>query len=67
MQTIARAVYARKRLAVFDDVFSGQDISTEQLVFSRVFGSEGLLIKTKTTAILATHGGKFKGPKALKC
>jgi len=54
--TIARAVYARKRIAIFDDIFSGLDIVTEHLVFSRVFGAAGLLRKTKTLVILATHG-----------
>ncbi|KAH7152137.1 P-loop containing nucleoside triphosphate hydrolase protein [Dactylonectria estremocensis] len=52
---IARAVYSRKPVAIFDDVFSGLDKVTEQVVFSRVFGKEGLLSKNGTTVILATH------------
>ncbi|KAF4466489.1 multidrug resistance-associated [Fusarium albosuccineum] len=52
---IARAVYSRKPVAIFDDVFSGLDKLTEQAVFSRVFGRDGLLRKNGTTIILATH------------
>ncbi|KAH6893257.1 P-loop containing nucleoside triphosphate hydrolase protein [Thelonectria olida] len=52
---IARAVYSRKPVAVFDDVFSGLDKVTEQNVFARVFGKDGLLRKNGTTVILATH------------
>ena len=59
IQTIARAVYARKANAIFDDVFSGLDNITEQLVFSRVFGRNGLLKKANTAVILATHSGKL--------
>ncbi|KAF5007801.1 hypothetical protein FDECE_5884 [Fusarium decemcellulare] len=52
---IARAVYSRKPVAIFDDVFSGLDKLTEQAVFSRVFGRDGLLRRNGTTIILATH------------
>ncbi|KAH7310266.1 ABC transporter [Rhexocercosporidium sp. MPI-PUGE-AT-0058] len=54
--SIARAVYSRKRIAIFDDVFSGLDTVTEQLVFAGVFGKDGLLAEIGTTIILATHG-----------
>jgi len=57
---IARAVYARKLIAMFDDVLSGLDTITEHLVFSGVFGQTGLLRKTNTSIILATHGGMYK-------
>ncbi|RSL69474.1 hypothetical protein CEP54_002250 [Fusarium duplospermum] len=52
---IARAVYSRKPVAMFDDVFGGLDKVTEQAVFGRVFGRDGLLRKNGTTIILATH------------
>ncbi|KAJ4024229.1 hypothetical protein NW766_000461 [Fusarium irregulare] len=52
---IARAVYSRKPIAIFDDVFSGLDKVTEQIIFTQVFGKEGLLRKNGTTIILATH------------
>ncbi|KAI9644594.1 hypothetical protein NHQ30_006615 [Ciborinia camelliae] len=52
---IARAVYARKSLAVFDDVLSGLDITTKQHVFENVFSARGLLCRMGTTVILGTH------------
>ncbi|KAH7303548.1 P-loop containing nucleoside triphosphate hydrolase protein [Stachybotrys elegans] len=56
---IARAIYSRKPIAIFDDVFSGLDKATEQVVFTRVFGKTGLLRKTNTLTILATHSVHF--------
>ncbi|KAK2593714.1 hypothetical protein QQS21_008579 [Conoideocrella luteorostrata] len=52
---IARAVYSRKRVAIFDDVFSGLDKVTERAVFTRLFSKTGLLRQSGTTVILATH------------
>jgi ATP-binding cassette, subfamily C (CFTR/MRP), member 1 len=52
---IARAIYARNEIAIFDDVFSGLDANTQQLVFSRVFGVDGLLRSQGTTVVIATH------------
>ncbi|GAB1206155.1 hypothetical protein APSETT445_004837 [Aspergillus pseudonomiae] len=52
---IARAVYARKRIACFDDVLSGLDNGTAHLVFNNVFGPAGLLRRLGCTAFLATH------------
>jgi len=62
---IARAVYSRKPIAIFDDVFSGLDKVTEQIIFTQVFGKEGLLRKNGTTIILATHAGKSSSFKSL--
>lgn len=52
---IARAVYARKKIAIFDDVFSGLDSTTEKHVFDHVFGRLGLLKRNGCTVILSTH------------
>ncbi|KAK4083017.1 uncharacterized protein Triagg1_1907 [Trichoderma aggressivum f. europaeum] len=52
---IARAIYARKPVAIFDDVFSALDKATERIVFARVFSRDGLLRRSGTTVILATH------------
>ncbi|KAL7945596.1 P-loop containing nucleoside triphosphate hydrolase protein [Trichoderma barbatum] len=52
---IARAVYARKPVAIFDDVFSALDKATERIVFARVFSKDGLLRRSGATVILATH------------
>lgn len=53
--SVARAVYARKDIAIFDDVFSGLDAGTRQLLFSRVFSADGLLRRERTTVVMATH------------
>ena len=52
---IARAVYARPNIAIFDDIFSGLDAVTEKKVFGRLFGPEGLLRRWRATVIIATH------------
>lgn len=53
--SLARALYAREKTIIVDDVLSGLDNTTESLVFSRVFGRDGLLRKMNCTTILATH------------
>ena len=57
-QTLARALYARKPIAVLDDVLSGLDAVTHDIVTTRVFGADGLIRKLGMTAILATHSGE---------
>jgi ATP-binding cassette subfamily C (CFTR/MRP) protein 1 len=52
---IARAVYSKKSITIFDDVFSGMDATTEHLVFNRLLGPEGILRKNSVTVIIATH------------
>jgi predicted ABC-type transport system involved in lysophospholipase L1 biosynthesis ATPase subunit len=59
-QALARALYSRPRLALFDDPLSSLDNKTAQQVFSRVFGNgSGLLRQWGTTVILVTHAGRF--------
>ncbi|KAK6517411.1 hypothetical protein TWF281_004068 [Arthrobotrys megalospora] len=52
---LARALYAQRELIILDDVFSGLDMHTQSKVFNRVFGTEGLLRKSRSTVVLATH------------
>lgn len=52
---LARAVYSRKRIAVFDEPFSGLDRATEKDVFDRVFSPTGLLRRNGIVVIIATH------------
>ncbi|KAF7713845.1 Uncharacterized protein PECH_000838 [Penicillium ucsense] len=52
---IARAVYARRRIACFDGVFSGLDNATTRHVFDNVFGFNGLLRRLGCTVFFATH------------
>ncbi|KAL4941343.1 hypothetical protein BDV06DRAFT_223239 [Aspergillus oleicola] len=42
---VARAVYARKELFIFDDVFSSLDAETENHIFHHLLGDHGLLLK----------------------
>ena len=52
---IARAVYARASLAIFDDALSGLDAITKDHVFEKVFSSQGLLRQHGCTVVLCTH------------
>ncbi|KYK57377.1 ABC transporter [Drechmeria coniospora] len=52
--SIARAIYARRELLILDDVFSGLDANTEDLVFDNLLGENGLLRKANITVIVAT-------------
>ncbi|KAF7853431.1 hypothetical protein EAF04_010722 [Stromatinia cepivora] len=53
--SLARAVYARKRLVILDDVLSALDARTEKLVFERLLSQHGLFRSHRTTVILVTH------------
>lgn len=55
MQALARAVYSKLPTLVLDDVFSAVDQDTAHLLLSRLLGPEGILRKSKTTVIIATH------------
>lgn len=52
---IARAIYARKELAIFDDVLSGLDPTTKEHVFEQALGPDGLLRRMGCSMILCTH------------
>lgn len=52
---LARAVYAKTELVVLDDVFSGLDAETEEQIFNRLLGKQGLFQSMKTTVLLVTH------------
>lgn len=56
--SLSRALYLQTDLLVLDDIFSGLDSGTEDLVFRQVFGPEGLLRRRKTTVVLCTHSIK---------
>ncbi|KAI7217129.1 multidrug resistance-like protein [Hortaea werneckii] len=55
---IARALYSRKRLIIFDDVFSALDKRTAKNVFRKVFGADGLLRRLGLTAVLVTQSAQ---------
>ncbi|KAJ5513372.1 P-loop containing nucleoside triphosphate hydrolase protein [Penicillium fimorum] len=52
---LARAVYARKKLLLLDDIFSALDRKTKGNIIARLLGIDGLLRKTKSTIVLVTH------------
>ncbi|ORY16438.1 ABC transporter [Clohesyomyces aquaticus] len=53
--SLARAVYARKKLILLDDVFSGVDARNAALISERLLGHQGLLRRNLTTVVLVTH------------
>ncbi|KAI6914412.1 P-loop containing nucleoside triphosphate hydrolase protein [Hortaea werneckii] len=55
---IARALYSRKRLMIFDDVFSALDKRTAKNVFRKVFGTDGLLRRLGLSAVLVTQSAQ---------
>lgn len=52
---LTRSLYHETELMIFDDVFGGLDANTEQIVFRRVFGPNGILRQSNTTVVLCTH------------
>lgn len=60
--SLARAVYAQKRIIILDDVFSGLDMHTENAVFHNLLGIQGLLRQLNTTVVMATSRGTFSAP-----
>ncbi|KAK7956876.1 uncharacterized protein PG986_006098 [Apiospora aurea] len=57
---LARAVYSKPEIALFDDIFSGLDERTANLVCTRLFSiGEGLLRSWGTTVILATQSACY--------
>ncbi|KAF3907327.1 hypothetical protein ABW21_db0209519 [Orbilia brochopaga] len=52
---LARAVYSRKPILIFDDIFSGLDAASEEHVFNSLLRQGGLLRRNGNTVVLATH------------
>ncbi|KAJ5817100.1 P-loop containing nucleoside triphosphate hydrolase protein [Penicillium robsamsonii] len=52
---LARAVYARRKLLLLDDIFSALDRKTKDTIITRLLGVNGLLRKADWTIILVTH------------
>lgn len=55
LQALARAVAAKKRVVLLDDVFSALDRATRQIVSTRLLGPSGLFQRLGTTVIYTTH------------
>ncbi|PWY94818.1 multidrug resistance-associated protein [Aspergillus sclerotioniger CBS 115572] len=56
---LARAVYARRKLVLLDDVFSALDRKTKAVIMERLFGGNGLLRRLKSTVILVIHETEY--------
>ncbi|KAI0126762.1 ABC transporter [Xylariales sp. AK1849] len=56
---LARAVYSRKDFVLLDDVFSGMDAHTVDIVSRRLLGKGGIFRSRATTVVLATHSQKL--------
>ncbi|KAK3192622.1 hypothetical protein K4F52_001421 [Lecanicillium sp. MT-2017a] len=56
---LARALYLRASVLVLDDIFRGLDKATADDVHNRLFGSKGVLRKSATTVVFATHSAAF--------
>ncbi|UKZ81279.1 hypothetical protein TrVFT333_009051 [Trichoderma virens FT-333] len=56
---LARAIYAKKPIVLLDDVFSGMDAHTIDVVSSRLLGHIGLLRRQRATVVLSTHNRKI--------
>ena len=55
---LAPAVYARARLRIFVDVFSGLDKMTETKTCENLFGSRGLVYSQGITVVLVSHNAR---------
>ncbi|KAF3810805.1 ABC transporter FUM19 [Colletotrichum gloeosporioides] len=58
---LARAVYARKRIVILDDIFSGMDARTAHHVSTYSIGRDGLLRRQRASVIFATHSHRIMG------
>ncbi|OHW98365.1 ABC transporter [Colletotrichum incanum] len=57
--SIARALYGQYDLLVFDDVLSALDADTQQHVFHRIFGLNGMLKARTANAVLCTNSTRY--------
>jgi ABC-type bacteriocin/lantibiotic exporter with double-glycine peptidase domain len=56
---LARALYARKRVIILDDILSGLDADSERHVIEHAIGPHGLARSYGATVILATHATRW--------
>ena len=53
--SLARALYLDCPFFLFDDILSGLDADTEDQVFRRVFGPDGMLRRRQATTVICTN------------
>lgn len=56
---LARAVYARRKIVILDDVLSGLDLATENHVFHALFGERGLCRGVGSSVVLVSSSGEY--------
>ncbi|QKD49139.2 P-loop containing nucleoside triphosphate hydrolase protein [Fusarium oxysporum Fo47] len=52
---LARAIHSKAGVLILDDVFSGQDASTEEHIYRMLFSETGLLKELGTTVVCVTN------------
>jgi ATP-binding cassette, subfamily C (CFTR/MRP), member 1 len=57
IQALARAVYARRKVIIMDDSFSGLDNTTEHHVFHSLLGENGILRELGSSVLLVSSSG----------
>ncbi|PHH65591.1 hypothetical protein CDD81_2026 [Ophiocordyceps australis] len=55
---IARALYTRKKLYIFDDAFKGLDSATSEVVMKNLLGLHGLLRSSGMTSIISSSDNR---------
>ena len=60
VKSLARALYSRCPVLILDDVLAGLDGVTEMTILDRVFGPDGIVKRSGTSVVLATHAGKLQ-------
>jgi ABC-type nitrate/sulfonate/bicarbonate transport system ATPase subunit len=65
LQALARALYSRKESVLLDDIFSGMDAHTVNLVSQRLLGAHGLFCQNGSTVILAKHNRESLSPQKI--
>ena len=55
---LARALYARAKIVILDDVLSALDTNTTDTVMKRLFGISGLFKRIGSTVVLVTHASQ---------
>ncbi|KAH6623990.1 ABC transporter [Chaetomium sp. MPI-SDFR-AT-0129] len=55
---LARAVYARRKIVILDDVLGGLDNTTENHVFHNLLGNKGLLREMNSTVLIVSSSVK---------
>lgn len=57
--SLARVVYSKPDIALFDDPLSALDAGTSRDVFDRLFQNDGCKLLSKTAVVLVTHSSHF--------